>query len=287
MLKKLMGRGPVVVVVCVGVVLAAAGGFATAAVSDAHGAVHACYHVDGQGNVGADSTLRVIDPTSTKNGGGACKKDERPITLTGPELPQGCLAGQTLKFSLPAGSWGCGDDLNTTYSAGSGLALNGTTFSTDPAAVQSRVVGSCGGSQAIQSIGEDGTVSCGEFSGSQHVFTPKAVQINSTTGSVVLIDRGVYSLVGLCTPVAAQIVVRDASGHGLNVVSDSRSVHRGQTMTSGDLAVASASVTTPMDRGELNMVDTADASTLNASFYAVFTQGPPATCQYNISALGA
>jgi hypothetical protein len=52
-----------------------------------------------------------------------------------------------------------GDD-NTTYSAGFGLALTGTSFSVLTSAVQSRVTGTCSAGSSIRAIAADGTVTC-------------------------------------------------------------------------------------------------------------------------------
>src|SRR5262249_4583104 len=45
-------------------------------------------------------------------------------------LPQGCANGQLAKWN--GAGWACGSDDNTTYQAGTGLDLNGTTFSVEP-----------------------------------------------------------------------------------------------------------------------------------------------------------
>ena len=51
-------------------------------------------------------------------------------------------------------------DNDTTYSAGTGLALAGTTFSADTTYLQRRVVGTCAAGNAIRVVNADGTVAC-------------------------------------------------------------------------------------------------------------------------------
>lgn len=62
-----------------------------ASIPDNQGVIHACYHVDGQGNVDGGSNLRVIDAASSKKDGQACKKDENALdwNQTGVPGPQG------------------------------------------------------------------------------------------------------------------------------------------------------------------------------------------------------
>jgi hypothetical protein len=76
-----------------------------------------------------------------------------------------CAAGQAIASIGVDGTVTCETDDNTTYAAGTGLSLAGTTFAVNTAAIQARVTGSCAAGQAIASIGSDGTVSCVSASG--------------------------------------------------------------------------------------------------------------------------
>jgi hypothetical protein len=65
---------------------------------------------------------------------------------------------------IPAG-FGDGTDDNTTYSAGTGLALTGTSFNVMTSTIQQRVAGICASGQAIQTVHADGSVTCETVTG--------------------------------------------------------------------------------------------------------------------------
>jgi len=75
-----------------------------------------------------------------------------------------CAPGQSIRAIGADGSVICEIDdsgtAGTTYGAGAGLALAGSTFSVDTAAIQARVTGSCAPGESIRAIAADGSVSC-------------------------------------------------------------------------------------------------------------------------------
>lgn len=73
-------------------------------------------------------------------------------------LPQGCAAGRVAKWD--GSRWACGTDLDTTYSAGTGLELNGNQFSIAPGyrVLNSR---SCSSGQFANGINSSGEMTCG------------------------------------------------------------------------------------------------------------------------------
>ncbi len=71
-----------------------------------------------------------------------------------------CLAGNAIREINADGTVSCEPDDDTTYSAGTGLTLAGTTFSADSTYMQRRVSGVCAAGSSIREINADGTVSC-------------------------------------------------------------------------------------------------------------------------------
>ncbi|MCB9532216.1 MAG: hypothetical protein H6700_10660 [Myxococcales bacterium] len=119
--------------------------------------------------IAADGTVtcEIDDNTSTAYAAGT------GLTLTGTtfavntatvqaRVATTCPAGSSIRAIAANGTVTCetDDDTNTTYTAGAGLALTGTTFSVDAAAVQARVGASCPAGSSIRAIAADGTVTC-------------------------------------------------------------------------------------------------------------------------------
>jgi hypothetical protein len=77
-------------------------------------------------------------------------------------VTQTCAAGSSIRTIQASGQVVCetDDDTNTTYTAGNGLVLAGTTFSANPSVVQNRVSQSCSAGSSIRAIDVAGAVTC-------------------------------------------------------------------------------------------------------------------------------
>jgi hypothetical protein len=74
-------------------------------------------------------------------------------------LPQGCSNGQVAKWITSVSGWRCRDDEDTTYSAGTGLDLTGTTFSVEPDAF-AKTDQACASGQFANGVNAGGSLAC-------------------------------------------------------------------------------------------------------------------------------
>ena len=130
------------------------------------------------GSCPVGQSIRAIDPA----GAVTCEVDDNTpttytagtgLTLTGTtfavnaavvqaRVAGSCPVGQSIRAIDPAGAVACevDDDTVTTYAAGAGLTLTGTTFAANTAVVQARIAGSCPAGQSIRAIDAAGAVAC-------------------------------------------------------------------------------------------------------------------------------
>ena len=94
-----------------------------------------------------------------------------------------CPAGSSIRAIAANGAVTCESDTdtNTLYTAGSGMALSGTTFSVNTAAIQARVTGNCAVGSAIRSIAANGTVTCESVGGGSSAPAPSLFDGSTTT----------------------------------------------------------------------------------------------------------
>jgi len=143
-----------------------------------------------------------------------------------------CTTGNAIRVVAADGTVTCEADDNTTYSAGTGLTLAGTTFSADTTYLQRRVSGVCGTGNAIRIVNQDGTVTCEPVSGGAGditaVYAGTGLVGGGTSGDVTLALQVPLSLQGTSSSPLLSVTnsgtgdgleVNTAGGHGLRVTS--------------------------------------------------------------------
>jgi len=111
-----------------------------------------------------------------------------------------------------------GVDDNTTYTAGQGLLLQGTTLSVDSRAYQARVDDPCGGGYAIREIFEDGSVTC------EPTYNGDITDVNPGFGLTGGGDIGDITL--SVNPIEVQVRITDAcpAGSSIRVINENGTV---------------------------------------------------------------
>ncbi|MFO1305477.1 MAG: tail fiber domain-containing protein [Burkholderiales bacterium] len=174
-----------------------------------------------------------------------------PITTTGAlsiaasyQLPQSCANGQVPK-SNGAGGWTCAADGDTTYTAGNGLMLTGTTFA---------ITNSCASGQVLKWNGSAWACSADANSGGTvtSVGTGTGLTGGPITGSGSLSIAASYQLPQSCTNgqvpksngAGGWTCASDATGTGtVTSITAGAGLTGGTITTSGTIAVDPASMT--------------------------------------------
>jgi hypothetical protein len=163
-----------------------------------------------------------------------------------------CPSGQSIRAINGDGTVACevDDDTNTTYTAGTGLTLTGTTFSANETYLQRRVTGTCPAGQSIRAIGSTGTVTCevddtggtGDITG---VTAGIGLSGGGTSGTVTLdgaisaadTGGGTTTIGTSCTTYDADVTV-SASGPGYVILSGDMWVRGTRTVATTDYMYA-------------------------------------------------
>jgi hypothetical protein len=127
-----------------------------------------------------------------------------------------CLANEAIRVIHPDGTVECEPDSDTTYTAGAGIAINGTTVSADFAQVQQVVSGTCGSNQSIQTINPNGSVVCDTDDNTTYTGSGGIV-VNGTTISIA--TGGVTSAMILDDTIGAADIATSAVG-ALEIATD-------------------------------------------------------------------
>ena len=169
-----------------------------------------------EGQANSITSAMIVDGTITNS-------DIANSTIQKEKLNQsGCTDGQVLKYSSTTSGWVCSNDNSSTYTAGTGLSLTGTTFS-----VKNNVFQCANSNESIKSINIDtGAVSCEVDDNSGGTVT----QVNTGSG-----------LTG--GPITTSGTISLASNYVDGSAYDSRFVNEGQTNSITSAMITDGTIT--------------------------------------------
>jgi hypothetical protein len=138
--------------------------------------------------------------------------------LTGSPYALYALSASWTGLSGVPGGFADGVDDDTTYTAGSGLTLAGTTFSANTAYLQRRVSGTCASGTAIRVVNADGTVTCQSVAGGAGditaVYPGTGLSGGGESGDVTLSADTAYLQRRVGSPCAPGSSIRVVNGDG-------------------------------------------------------------------------
>jgi hypothetical protein len=199
-----------------------------------------------------------------------------------------CTTNNAVKSVAQDGTVGCGSFV-TGVTAGTGLSggtiSNSGTISVDPAVTQSRVSGSCSGTQAVQSVAQNGTVGCSTSlaSGSGRILTPAAGQQIAPSSGTWFSPPG-FTFTVDCSGGDAELRLSTDSGNAAVAVSSqidgstSSIPFVGVISSSGAVIAQTGSVASGQVNAEIN-TGPLSGQTLSFNFYLVYQGGGSPFCQ--------
>ena len=152
------------------------------------------------------------------------------LTKVQARLTTSCAAGSSIRDISAAGVPTCEPDGNTTYAAGTGLSLSGTTFAVDQNTIQHRVTSTCPAGQSIRVISSTGTVTCEADSALSQSNCTWAVSSSTAYYAKASCPSGKYPISGGCDGPAGSYLVRSEA-----LTSGSAALSDGNSVTSGGL----------------------------------------------------
>lgn len=206
-----------------------------------------------------------------------------------------CPAGQTISSVAQNGTVACqAVGTGTVTSVGTGLGLTGGpitgsgNIAANPAVLQQRVTGTCGGSTAIATVAQGGGVTCSaNFDVTEH---SGRITVASGGPAQTLINFGGMILQATCPAGEAVVQIGDNAGgaHFLDYQTRTTSVGMiGATVSSGNFTTimnTAAGGGFASDLGQFSVI-TDSFNQIDGSFYGWDSTQGGGSCQFDASAL--